>query len=298
MTSARPSPEAHLLAWQGLEVPLRDDWRPLRIEGGYSKGSVTVGDIEGPIFQVRWIRPPKGADTDGWIKARRQSVAAGQESRGAPRPEGFDSVSWIKNLAVREESKKTVWWGRSPRANALVEILLTNLRGTEVNTQFIKDSLPKLRVVPPSEDSWWRIYSARFFVPAGYRLARQRLATGDIALEFVRGWGERLLVRQVYPAALALERRSMAGWLRDPVFKEHRRFRRETEDRHEGRRIRWTGWKRLPFPLGWITPRRCDSIILQNRDLDRLLIAESQWTEGTDVVPVDKIADGMLWSAA
>jgi len=298
MTYDGPSQSEDLLSWQGLEIPIREDWRPLRIEGEHSKGSVTIGDIEGPVFQLRWIRPPKGADTSGWIKARQISVAGGQESRGAPRPEGFDDVSWVKNLAVREESKKTVWWGRSERNGLLVEILLTNLRDSEVNRHFARTCLPKLRIVPLTEDCTWRVYSARFLVPAGYRLTRKRLATGDIALEFVRGRGERLLVRQVYPAGLALERRSMAGWLRDRVFKGRRRFRREMEDCHEGKRIRWTGWKRLPFPLGWVMPRRCDSIILQNQDMDRLFIVESQWKDGEPVTPIDKIADGMLWRAA
>lgn len=296
MMLERTSPNDNLLAWQGLEIPLQDEWRPLRIEGNHSKGSITIGDIDGPIFQLRWIRPPKGADTSGWIKARRLSVAGGQESRGAPRPESFDHVSWIKNLAVREQSKKTVWWGRSERCNVLVEILLTNLRRPELNSLFVKTALPHLRVVPSTENCRWQIYSARFLIPAGYRLTRKRLAAGDIALEFVRAGGERLLVRQVYPARLALERRSLPGWLRDRVFKERRRFRQETEDRHEGRHIKWTGWKRLPFPLGWIMPRRCDSLIRQNDDLDRLMIVECEWKDGAEVMPVDKIADGMHWS--
>jgi hypothetical protein len=296
MMLERTSSDDNHLAWQGLEIPMRDDWRPLRIEGEHRKGSITIGDMDGPVFQLRWIRPPRDSDSSGWIKARRLSVAGGQESRGAPRPESFESSSWIKNLAIREESKKTVWWGRSERSNVLVEILLTSLSGSGVNQCFLKSALPNLRVASPTEDNLWQIYSARFVIPAGYRLVRKRLAAGDIALEFVRGWGEKLLVRQVYPAGLALERRSLQGWLRDRVFKEHRRFRQETEDRHDGQHVKWSGWKRLPFPLGWISPRRCDVLIRQEQDLDRLMIVKYEWQDGTEVKSVDKIADGMHWS--
>lgn len=286
----------HLLSWQGLEVPIREDWRPLRIEGGHQSGSITIGDMNGPIFQLRWLRPPKGYDGKAWIEGRRQRTAGGQKSARPPRPAGFSHVSWIKDLSIREESQKTVWWGCAKTSEVLVEILLTNLCDPAANRWFVTAALPKLKAFPPAGECRWQIYSSRFVIPSKFVLSRKRLAAGDIALEFTRATHEKLIVRQVFPAGLALQRRSLSGWLTDRAFKESRRLRKEAEDAGGDRRVKWSGWKKLPMPLGWIMPRRCEAVVVLDTDLDRLLIAELEWMGRTPVVSVDELAAGMKWS--
>lgn len=284
------------LAWHGLTIPMQDGWHPLKIEGNHQKGSIAVGDMTGPVFKLQWLRPPKGYDGKMWVDKRRKSVAGNQESANPPRPESFEFVSWIKNLAIREESDKTVWWGCSKKSEVLVEVLLTNLREAEINQWFIENALPNLKVIPKDRDWPWKIYSVRCTVPSGYNLNKRRLAAGDIALEFERGKKDRLVVRQVYPASLALERRSLSGWLEDRVFTEQRRLRHDSEQKHDNTSLKRSGRKPLPFPLGWMRPKRFASVIDCDQTLDRLLIVESEWPEGGRPRPVDDILASMRWS--
>lgn len=283
-----------VLAWQGLTVPIRRDWRPLKIEGSHKKGAVTVGDMDVPVFQLRWLRPPKGYDASRWIAKRCKSVAGGQTSEDPPRPEAFDKVDWIRDLAIRQESVKTVWWGYSKKASVLIEVLLTNLCDEKTNRWFVRHALPEITASATTEECTWSIYSAHFVTPAGYILNRKRLVVGDIALEFTADKGRRLVVRQVFPAMLALQRRPYHGWLRDRVFKERRRFRKGAERTSEdGLQMNWTGWKRVPFPLGFVLPRRCEAVIAHDEQRDRLLIVESEWSNRTQVRPVSDIVDSM-----
>jgi hypothetical protein len=298
VVAADTTASEELLAWMGFEVPIKEDWRPLRMDGEHHKGSITVGDMNGPIFQLRWLRAPKGYDGREWIEKRRTDVAGGQKSPGAPQPRGFSHVSWIKDLSIREESQKTVWWGRSKEDGVLVEILLTNLCDPVANNWFLKVALPKLTVLPAS-DAWrWRVFSSRFMVPARYTLARKRLAAGDITLQFVRGEDERLTLRQVFPARLALRRRKLVAWLKHRPFRETRRIRAEAEDVESDNRAMISGWKNLPFPVGWLFPRHCRMLAVQDRGLDRLLIVEHEWAGPAPQESVDDLVAGMKWSAA
>lgn len=294
MAESGTSSQENLLAWQGLAIPIQEEWRPLKIEGDHQKGAITVGSMDGPVFQLRWLRPPKSYDAAEWIKKRCRAVAGGQTSDDPPRPDGFAMASWVRSLAIRQESEKTVWWGYAEPAHLLVEILLTNLCDDKTNAWFIRHALPKLTVAAATEDCPWSIYSSRCVIPPGYILRRQRLAAGDIALEFTADKGRRLLVRQVFPALLALQRRPYAGWLRDRVFKERRRFRKDCETtREDGLRMTWTGWKRIPFPLGFLLPRRWETVVAHDEYLDRLLIVESEWRDGATVKSAEDILKTM-----
>lgn len=297
MSNKEQLPTEEQICWQGLQVPIQKDWRPLRVEGSYEDGSVTIGDMMAPIFQLRWIRPATEQDGKKWIEGRCNSAAGGQTSRKAPHPESFEHVAWIKDLAIREESQKTVWWGTATNKEVFVELLLTNLCKPAFSRWVIKEALPLLRVMSKTEESLWQIYSARFTVPPGYVLNHSRLAAGDISLEFKREDRQKLTVRQVYPAALALDRRPMRAWLRNRVTTDRRRLCVDQEQKSD-HKVKWTGWKRYPFPLGWIVPNRFESLILEDLHLDRLLIAESEWKDGSKTTRVDDIVSAMQWEEA
>lgn len=293
MTDASTHNLANRIAWQGLTIPVQADWRPLRIEGDDQKGAITIGDMTGPVFKLSWLRPPKGYDSKGWIDKRRKSTAGNQMSPNPPQPDSFERVSWVENLRIREESEKTVWWGCSKNDGVLVEVLLTNLREESINRWFLREALPNLTVVPKTQPWPWKIYSVHCEIPSEYRMTERRLATGDIAFQFARGKSSKLRLRQVFPASLALARRSFAGWLRDRVFNEHRRFRRAREDKPSDTEVKWSGRRQFPFPLGWLGPRTCLVLGLQDVDLDRLLIVEGEWRRGHSRAPVEEVMASM-----
>ena len=283
---------SHMIAWQGIHFAIQPDWRPLRIEGSHEKGSITVGDIEVPIFQLRWLRPPRDYDSAGWIRKRREETSGGQESARPPHPKAFNEVSWIKDLAIRQESEKTVWWGYSSKENLLVEILMTNLADPKTSRWFIERSLPKLGIYGKDQDSIWQIYSSRFSVPAGFTLKRKELAAGSITLQFKNN-DKILNLRQVFPAKLAVERRSLIAWLWNPVFKNHWRCYNMITENKSSTHYHWQGTRKLPFPVGWIFPKQCEGKIIHDADLDRLLMAELLWQGPQTSIAMDGLISGM-----
>jgi hypothetical protein len=127
--------------------------------------------------------------------------------------------------------------------------------------------------VSPSEPLTWRLFSAEFTSPPGYTLVSHRIALGDIALELRHGDGRRLVLRQVFPAGLATQRRSLERWLDDSAFAERRRLRPESTSRGT-QDVSQHGWKRFPAPMGWLKPRYCARRACVHED--RIYIAETQ----------------------
>ena len=50
-------PDETDLSWCGWSLPVPADWRPLKIEGGWERGAMMVGDADGPVFKILWWRP-------------------------------------------------------------------------------------------------------------------------------------------------------------------------------------------------------------------------------------------------
>ena len=73
--------------------------------------------------------------------------------------------------------------------------------------------LPTLSASGPDEPVRWEIFGAVFRSPPGFAMAGKRTVLGDLALLFRSGCGRRLVLRQVYPAGVALERRTIERWL-------------------------------------------------------------------------------------
>lgn len=63
-----------------------------------------------------------------------------------------------------------------------------------------------------SEETAWSILDLSCAAPAGWKLGSHQLMAGDLRLTFTRG-GDRLLIRQIAPARLALSRQSIEKWI-------------------------------------------------------------------------------------
>lgn len=143
----------------------------------------------------------------------------------------------------------------------------------------LEDILPGLRVTAKDEPCRWSLYDVAFVSPAGFELVRRHLFSGDIALGLAKGKQEGLLLRQVYPAALAIERRPLERWLAETPFKERRRaptVRPDKWQRNGMNGILRRGHRRLPSPMGWCSSRYSTAIAAVDEKLDRVLIAEHQ----------------------
>jgi hypothetical protein len=103
------------------------------------------------------------------------------------------------------------------------------------------------------------------------------------------------MLRQVYPAELALTRRPIEKWFENPPFHERRKFKEEdTRGKSAGKReFRAEGWKLIPLPLGFVRPRRCRRIAVVDDSSDRIFLTEYEYGKMDTGEIADRIAKGM-----
>ena len=239
-----------------------------------------IGDAQTPIVRVKWFRLEEAETFDGaaWLDERFKQLGVVPE-KGAPKPDRFSSVAWVRDLEPREGNGRTVWYGWSLDAGIAMECVVTNLTEEKVKDEVFDVAVAGLQVTSPSEPCHWGMYGVRFVSPAGFELEKKHLYSGDIALLFKKG-KQHMLLRQVYPAQLAVSRRKLDGWLDCPPFKQHRRFRLSSSEPwhlNSGRQVsgvKRLGTKQLPSPLGFCAARATCAIAAEDRQKDRLLIAE------------------------
>lgn len=291
--------ETTLIAWAGWLMDVPATWRPLKLQGDPDKGTLMIGDAERPIVLVQWWRPPTDVfDVEKWFEQRFRKLGT-VPVPGAPSPERFTKTAWRPDLATREDASKTIWSGYSAAAGLLVEVIVTSITEEKLRNAIFRTMVPAIRVSGKDEHCRWSMYDVSFVSPPRFELTQKHLFSGDIALRFARGRRETLLMRQVYPAKLAMSRRSLERWLEATPFPERRTLRSPVKEawRRGGPRplegIRMCGWKRLPSPLGRCAARYSRAVAAVDGELDRLLLAELQTATQDGGAEVDRAVEQM-----
>lgn len=272
------------LAWMGWSLRVPRHWQPLRIMGRWERGAFVAGDSERVLLQVKWTRPvADGFDAERWIARRlRREGRALVGAPHAPRPAGFAHAAWARAPSEGAGSVAALWYGWSPAAGLLLEAVVPGRLPVEDRRLVMDEVLPGLRAAGRDQPVLTAVLGRTFEAPAGYRLMQWTLRLGDVLLRFETARGARLTLRQVYPAQLALSRRTLARWIEATAHVgSHRRLVADTPQPYEaaagGRTLRgvWQrGWKRLSFPLGRVAARAAVAAAMHDAAGDRLLIAE------------------------
>jgi hypothetical protein len=280
-----------LLAWEGWRLAMPREWQPLKLSGSHEKGFVIVGDSQVAIFQLKWLRPGGrgGCRGEAWVAGRLKQLGAAPEAH-PPAAARFTACGWVNGLQKEEGKRTTYWYGVAEGAGLLLEFVVNGVLPDGLLRIAVREVLPSLAATDRDAETMWAMYDMSFASPPGYRLARRQLRSGDVALEFRRGGRETLLLRQVYPADLALSRRPYERWLALYPFTEHRRLRRSSvrsdpwsdAGRARLRGVRRRAWKRLAAPLGWCAPRRSTALAVTDESSNRLLIAEHMSADEPD----------------
>ena len=93
-----------------------ENWRPLKIEGGWAKGSMMLGTEGEPIVLIKWWRPKdKQFDMEQWLTRRFKELGALADG-APPTPSGFSVTEWVVNLQRKEGVGKSIWYGYAPQA--------------------------------------------------------------------------------------------------------------------------------------------------------------------------------------
>ncbi len=273
------------LAWAGWRMRIPEHWRLLKVDGSWRRGFMAVGDPQTAQFQLKWWRPRRRIQGDQWIDRRVRSMRMPDTAvirNAAGNREHFSETAWIPRARGSRKLSRAVWYGYAPRANMVLEIVLNPIAPAGDRRYFRRRVLPTLAVSPDGEPTWWSAFDATFRVPAGFRAIEHKLHLGNPMIRFHNPRGEQLLLRQLYPAELALGRREIAFWLRHWPFKEFRRYSASApiepfaltlpSGRASG--VLRRGRKRYRFPFHGIKPHETFTAALEDRSRDRLLIVE------------------------
>ncbi len=283
--SGRQSSETSLLAWAGWRLELPRTFEPLKLSGTPDKGQMIVGDNDCAMLLLQWTRPPQRGAFDGraWVveRLRKLGLHPDPEDR-PPAHEHFTACGWARAVQTEEDKQTTHWFAYDHRARLLLRVTVNGVLPEALRETLEQQVLPTLRPQPEDEPATWSMYDLGFVAPAGFALSQRHLFSGDVALEFVRGPHETLLLRQVYPGDLALGRRTHEQWLDCYPFPLHRRPRRaslRTEPWCSSRQPGLSGlrrhvWQRLPVPMGWCSPRQSSALAVHDTVLNRLLLVE------------------------
>lgn len=274
-------------AWMGLEMPIREEWRPLKFSGNWAKGAVIVGNSDAPCFRVAWERVrPERFRPGRWLAERRKRRPFGVDGGRAPRPDGFDATLWAQDEKTRDGGR-TSWCGYHAGAGVVLDVVIDPEAEQGVaNEAMAEHVLPWLRAVPAGRSHPVAVFGAAFEAPAGFEIACWRFRLGDVVVQLERAAiGEVLTLRQVYPATLATSRQSLADWVTlGRIFPDRRRtqvLQPTTECRIDVNGRSLAGCYRemrraYAFPLGKLRPVRDLAVGVLDSEVDRLYLVEHE----------------------
>lgn len=319
MPNQTTQPEADGLApfgWAGYLLSIPNEWRPLKMTGDARAGSFILGDDDAAKLRVTWspvtrrrfnaektlrraiARPIKGVP-----------IASDAKSQGT-KLAGFDASYCVQG----KDGSADRCVAYSANASRVVDVIYHHGDGRELK-QYRTGVLPTLRDQPVDQPHKWAYFDCSFVAPAGMFYGVSKLNLGDMRVRvFSRGgelFGPSLMVRQIYPATLALARLPIESWVRACV----------RDDRHHVRPVGgglvgkgvadttpWTcargegmeafatlNWRARPIFIR--APRRWRYVIFQDKAVDRLVVIQAAHKNPAlrDAM-IDEAIKGLHWA--
>jgi len=210
-----------MLAWQGWQMRLPAEWNPVRLEGGYEAGSMLVADLQGARLALRWQRPGRRQFDAARCVESAMEEELGRLAAAEARPMPLDGFDCSMLYVEQQPPGRDLWTAYSPVSRRLVQAVYRIRRREHLLAGVV---LPCLRDTPPEEPSLWAVFDMCCVVPAGMKLLRHVLSAGDVSLCFAAG-RQRLGVRQIAIADIALKRMPLEKWLADEQRRLGRHYR-------------------------------------------------------------------------
>jgi hypothetical protein len=270
-----------LIAWQGWQLHVPDGCDPVRLEGDARTGQALIADLERPRLGLRWTQPRKRQNAATLVqKVLRDEVGnlACDRAKSIDAGEGWSAAL----LFVEPEPPgRDVFVGLSTPSGRLVQVVYHAKRRDRVLKEQI---LPTLKDTPAGQPRRWAVYDLSCESPAGFDLVGQRLLAGDLALTFENGKvRQRLTIRQVALAEMALARQPLESWVaaQQAVNRKHFRAVNGTTPFHL---LGMTGVaaqsvRRRRFFFARNLPPALETRALHDRAHDRLILLEGTGRE-------------------
>jgi hypothetical protein len=293
--------ENSVLAWSGWRMQVPSQWRPLRITGDWDAGKMMIGDMGRALLQVQWTHPnPRRFDPDNWL--RKKLHKAGPGAGGLkPANESFPASAFVPSSGASSRGDRALWYGYAPEENLAIELIANIADSPRHKLHLTGKIVPSLEAEAARQPTHWALFGSSFLAPADFYYTRCNLKLGDMALEFLDWNRRRLMLRQLYPAKLALSRRELSRWMEIRPFSTRRKNRTlhledYSHNRLEGK-LRSATLNIAP-PLGFVRPLWSMAIGLVDPRLDRILVAEmlAPDPEALDLKELEEAIDGMNWA--
>lgn len=281
------------IAWNGWSLDVPERWHPLRIEGTHSRGRLEIGDGERAVLRVTWWRPwRRFFSPERWLKKRLRSYATAQHVEDFDQPgQGISHGKMLGEVFFTKDDIRSLLYAVSKESGLVVELVSNGAIPEKQRLAIRKNVLPSLRLREADERTEWSLFRTRFETPSAYRLRRSNVMLGDVGLELTAPGGKRLMLRQIYPAGLALSRRDTDHWLRSSPFPEVCRIvpGGDLEEERDGAKIttiQRSFRKSLRAPLHFLRRRTRYARLMHDETRDRLLVVHLD-------IPRDKSALGI-----
>ena len=206
-------------AWCGWSLSVPAKWRPVKVGGDATKGSVLFADLDRPRLGLRWDTPPEKrvltAGEADWLVDDLLRQEVGRLAADEAVACGAATGDWpAARLYVEPKPPgRDVFVGVSRTSRRVVELVCHTRRRDRLLENVL---LPTLADAAADEPRRWSIFDLNLATPPGYAMATHTLLAGDLRLNLTQQVGRRtlpLVVRQVRPARLALSRLPLETWL-------------------------------------------------------------------------------------
>jgi hypothetical protein len=282
--SNQPTAKSHRIAWQGWQIDLPRRWDPVKLEGDYAAGYALFADTLRPRLGLRWSTPRKRRrkfDVAG-VVARAMKEEVGQLAAGEAKAFEMSgrSGAWEGSTLYIEPQPpgRDVWIAYSKTSGRLLQLAYHAHRREHILAGMV---LPTIEDFPADRATPWSVFDLGCVIPADMSLVGQRLNAGDLGLTFADRWN-RVTVRQIAVAQLALQRMPLDGWITEQqrTMSGHYRAVGVSSDvtvgvglgrEVTGRRARMARRRRF-LPMRWRLPREYVTFALHDDARDRLVI--------------------------
>lgn len=227
-------------------------YRPTKIGGDAKTGNISLGDSDRTRLVISWatVRPFR-LNPDRLV---RRQLRRGLTRRGAKKLLGEIEVvtnPTIDPMYVVDDDQGGLsrCVGYSSISGRLID--LRYYQGNRREDQVVRNQVFARVVDQPLDQSQrWAFFDVSFVAAAGMQYEKAQLNIGDMGLWLAgqskrRWWRAASMVRQIYPAELALKRQPLSKWM-DQLLAEQQREYRLPRSMRRGKRK----YDTLMTPLG------------------------------------------------
>lgn len=231
--------DTQLLGWQGMTVILPVDWNLASFGGNATSGNLRVDDGDGPRLELRWEQPKNAPNLERSItqfldRLEREAKKKQQHFQAADHPHLVAKTRKRKgqlvNFGWTGESGDVPaghGWGVAWQCGECGRVVLAHIigRGLEKPEKVQKLASEVLTTLEcHGSGGWqtWGLFGLRLEIPEEFQLARAKIVTGRIEIEWIRprppgprGWTrheERIRVWRMAAGNVVLDEETLEDW--------------------------------------------------------------------------------------